>query len=95
MPNYFSPLKSKRERCPDGSRKNRKTGNCQWYNDKVLHRSKFGSSKLTKIITKPHSKKRCPRGSRKLGKTGKCSNKSIKNMTFGARKFLNELINSK
>jgi len=86
----LSPLKSKRGRCPDGSRKNKITKECDWYNTKVLYRSKFGTSKLTKIVTK--HKKRCPKGTRRIGKTGKCANKRVGKMTLGARKFINDII---
>jgi len=85
-------MPSKTYRCPEGSRRNRKTGECDWFNSKVLYRSKYGQkSKLTKVTTKPKSRKRCPKGTRRLGRTGKCSNKSIKDMTLGTRDWLKDM----
>lgn len=50
------------KRCPNGSRKNRKTGNCVRKTGTVLGRP----SSIRK------TKKRCPNGTRKHRKTGNC-----------------------
>ena len=60
-----------RKRCPNGTRKNRKTGNCQpnGMKDTTIENNK---SKQKKNTNAPASRKRCPNGTRKNKKTGNC-----------------------
>ena len=61
-----------RKRCPNGTRKNRKTGNCQpkGFKDTTIENNKSKPKKNTNAA--PNSRKRCPNGTRKNKKTGNC-----------------------
>ena len=69
----------KRKRCPKGTRKNKKTGNCEPVKKKSLSTSKSKISTPV-IAPKPAIRKRCPNGTRKNKKTGNCEpTKKLKN----------------
>lgn len=57
----------KRKRCPKGTRKNKKTGNCEPTNKPATAKSKVKTP-----TPKPAIRKRCPKGTRKNKKTGQC-----------------------
>ena len=63
-PKTPSPAK-KRKRCPKGTRKNKKTGNCESTTKKSI-------SVKPKTPSPEKKRKRCPKGTRKNKKTGKC-----------------------
>ena len=67
---------AKRKRCPNGSRKNRKTGDCEKTGAKTpkANTPKVNTPKAHAATTR----KRCPNGSRKRKKTGVCESKSSK-----------------
>jgi hypothetical protein len=50
-------------RCPNGTRKNKKTGNCE---------GKSSNSPKPKLFFSPKATKRCPKGTKKDKKTGDC-----------------------
>jgi NAD-dependent DNA ligase len=62
-----SNVSKKRKRCPNGTRKNKKTGECDPIRRSSISKSKVKTSSPLAII-----RKRCPKGSRKNKKTGKC-----------------------
>ena len=57
----------KRKRCPNGTRKNKKTGNCD-----PVDKKSTAKSKAKTPSPKPVARKRCPKGTRKNKKTGQC-----------------------
>ena len=59
----------KKKRCPNGSRRNNKTGNCDKKSKTIVER-------IAEVIPIPEIK-RCPNGSRKNSKTRKCVSKYI------------------
>ena len=61
----------KRKRCPKGTRKNKKTGNCEPVKKKSLPASK-PKTPTPVVASKPAIRKRCPKGTRKNKKTGNC-----------------------
>ena len=61
-----SPSK-KRKRCPKGTRKNKKTGECE-----PVNKSMTAKSKVKTPTPQPAVRKRCPKGTRKNKKTGQC-----------------------
>uniref|UniRef100_A0A6C0LKA9 DNA polymerase beta n=1 Tax=viral metagenome TaxID=1070528 RepID=A0A6C0LKA9_9ZZZZ len=74
-----SNLSKKKKRCPNGTRKNKKTGNCD-----PINRSSTSKSKVKTTSPLAIARKRCPKGSRKNKKTGNCdptkkSSTNIKN----------------
>jgi hypothetical protein len=60
------------KRCPNGSRRNKKTGNCD---KKSTNKSSSSKKSYTKKPSSP-KRKRCPVGSRRNKKTGNCDKKS-------------------
>ena len=62
------------KRCPNGNRRNKKTGYCHKKTGTALaeHPSFIGNSKKTN-----KTKKRCPNGTRKNKKTGDCIRKNL------------------
>jgi len=65
MPKKINTIKSKRERCPNGSRKNKETGNCE---PSITNSVK----KENKPLKQKTKSKRCPNGTRKNKITGLC-----------------------
>lgn len=91
-PSYEMPLamrrktttnKTKRTRCTNGSRRNKKTGNCQTKNSNKSKRCTNGShrNKTTgncdKNTSSSGTRKRCPNGYRKNKQNGRCMTKYI------------------
>ena len=82
VPEYTSPLKSKMplkklSRCPNGSRKNKRTGLCEQsvHRRAVSHSTKIAlahKSKTPVSKIKLEKRSRCPNGSRKNKRTGLC-----------------------
>ena len=79
------PTPKKRTRCPNGTRRNKKTGNCDTKTRKIAVKTKK-RRKVKLIIVKKLSpkvktekskkeRKRCPNGTRRNKKTGKCETK--------------------
>ena len=79
------PAPKKRTRCPNGTRRNKKTGNCDAKTRKIAVKTKK-RRKVKLIIVKKLSpkvktekskkeRKRCPNGTRRNKKTGKCETK--------------------
>ena len=63
------PLKAKKERrCPNGTRRNKKTGNC----DTVILKRKTQTKAKTPVVAKAKKERRCPNGTRRNKKTGNC-----------------------
>ena len=65
-------VKSKKQRCPNGYRRNKKTQNCE---SKNLPHSRASSSVQSTEQSKKRCPKRCPNGSRCNKKTQKCEKK--------------------
>ena len=79
------PTPKKRTRCPNGTRRNKKTGNCDAKTKKIDVKTKK-RRKVKLIIVKKLSpkvktekskkeRKRCPNGTRRNKKTGNCESK--------------------
>lgn len=84
----------KRKRCPKGTRKNRKTGECEQVVKKSVSKAKTPTPPKAKTPTppkaaskvrspvSPKAKKRCPKGTRKNKKTGECEpSKKLKSIS--------------
>ena len=75
--------KRKTKRCPNGSRKNKKTGNCLTKNANKSKRCTNGShinkntGNCDKNTSSSGTRKRCPNGFRKNKKNGRCMTKYI------------------
>ena len=75
--------KRKTKRCPNGSRKNKKTGNCLTKNANKSKRCTNGSHRnkntgnCDKNTSSSGTRKRCPNGYRKNKKNGRCMTKYI------------------
>lgn len=72
-------------RCPNGSRKNRKTGECE----STSKSSRCPEGRCRKSVSK--SKKRCPNGTRRNPKTGVCESQSRKSKLSDSQ--IEEIIN--
>lgn len=76
-PSPKKPTPKTRKRCPNGTRKNKKTGNCDPIGLKLRKPSpkkpKTPSPKKSTLKTR----KRCPKGTRKNKKTGNCDPKDM------------------
>jgi hypothetical protein len=78
----ITPDKIKKKRCPNGTYRNKKTGNCE-PKENVRKRCPNGTYRNKKTgncepKTKKTSKKRCPNGTYRNKKTGNCEPKKIK-----------------
>lgn len=62
---------SKTPRCPNGTRRNRKTGNCEPV------RSAHGARGKNEDNTGAERRSRCPNGTRRNKKTGECEKKAV------------------
>ena len=71
MPKKMNTTKSKQERCPNGTRKNKITGKCEL----IITNSVKKENETSKQKTKS---KRCPNGTRKNKITGLCEKNEIK-----------------
>jgi hypothetical protein len=73
-------------RCPNGTRRDKKTGNCV---NKNIEKKKLSSRETrrntkTGNVNKTAEKKRCPRGTRRDKKTGNCMDNRKKNSVASA-----------
>ena len=77
-PSPKKPSPKTRKRCPKGTRKNKKTGNCDSIS--VLQKTHTPPPKPKTPSPKkpsPKTRKRCPKGTRKNKKTGNCDSISV------------------